>query len=92
MNKSERKLLGRIYSQLGEVAALNPPNPMDIRAVAFNLRTATKATSALRWAVWYVIDGTPEEAERELERAAELLKRTPEPSRFDHKPVKEADQ
>lgn len=67
MNNQDRAFLARVEQVIREVGALYPPNPADIRAIATNLRIATKASKELASAVSAL-------SRNELEWAEEYLR------------------
>lgn len=63
MRKREQEILIKIYGGLNEMAGLEPLNPMDISAIAANLKTCTRAASDLMHAVFHLRIGEHDEAE-----------------------------
>ena len=73
MKKREQEILIRIYGGLNEMTGLDPLNPMDISAIAANLKTCTRAASDLMCAVFHLRIGEHDEAEAAAADALAIL-------------------
>jgi hypothetical protein len=70
VNTRDQAALIEIYEALNQMTALQPLNPMDVRAVSANLLKCTQAASDLMYAVFHLRIGEHAEAK---EYAADAL-------------------